>query len=175
MSKRAEAEALFFAGNGQMADGDLAGAEASFRAALELAPDFAEAHANFAYLLERAGALPEAEAHYRHSIAADPGIAQTHVNLGVLLAGQKRFAEAEAVYREDLTKYPGNGWSLRGLATALEMQKKSAEAATVEARFAAAWARADTSLETSCFCVRKGRADAPAGTSALAQARTAQR
>ena len=33
MSKRAEAEALFFAGNGQMADGDLAGAEASFRAA----------------------------------------------------------------------------------------------------------------------------------------------
>ena len=75
MAHRAAAEALFFAGNGQMADGDLAGAEACFRAALELAPDFADAHANFAYLLERAGALPEAEAHYRHSIAADPGIA----------------------------------------------------------------------------------------------------
>lgn len=55
------------------------------------------------------------------------------------------------------------------------MQKRSAEAAAVEERFAVAWARADASLETSCFCVRKSRADAPAGTSALAQARTTER
>lgn len=95
--------------------------------------------------------------------------------LGAILIDAKRPAEAEAVYREDLTKYPGNGWALRGLATALEMQKKSSEATAVEERFAAAWARADTSLETSCFCVRKGRADAPSGASALARARTAQR
>jgi len=95
--------------------------------------------------------------------------------LGAILIDAKRPAEAEAVYREDLTKYPGNGWSLRGLATALEMQKKTAEAAAVEERFAAAWARADTSLETSCFCVRKSRSDAPSGASALAQARAPQR
>ena len=95
--------------------------------------------------------------------------------LGAILIDAKRPAEAEAVYREDLTKYPGNGWALRGLATALEMQKKSAEAAAVEERFAVAWARADTSLETSCFCVRKSRSDAPAGTSALAQARATKR
>ena len=130
MSKRAEAEALFFAGNGQMADGDLAGAEASFRAALELAPDFAEAHANFAYLLERAGALPEAEAHYRHSIAADPGIAQTHVNLGVLLAGQKRFAESEAAYRDaiDLEYDSAPAWSNLGVLQASQRQDDAAEA-----------------------------------------------
>ncbi len=95
--------------------------------------------------------------------------------LGAILLDARRPAEAEAVYREDLRTYPGNGWSLRGLATALEMQKKSAEAAAVEERFTAAWARADTSLETSCFCVRKSRSDAPAGTSALAQARTTRR
>lgn len=130
MSKRAEAEALFFAGNGQMADGDLAGAEVSFRAALELAPDFAEAHANFAYLLERAGALPEAEAHYRHSIAADPGIAQTHVNLGVLLAGQKRFAEAEAAYRDaiDLEYDSAPAWSNLGVLQASQREDDAAEA-----------------------------------------------
>ena len=52
---RAEAEALFFAGNRQLAEGDAAGAEATFRAALRLAPDFAEAHANLAYLRECAG------------------------------------------------------------------------------------------------------------------------
>jgi len=91
--------------------------------------------------------------------------------LGAILIDAKRPAEAEAVYRADLAKYPGNGWALRGLATALELQKKTAEAAAVEARFAAAWARADTSLETSCYCVRKGRTDAPAGASALAQSR----
>lgn len=95
--------------------------------------------------------------------------------LGAILLDAKRPAEAEAVYREDLRAYPGNGWALRGLATALEMQKKSAEAEAVEARFAVAWARADTSLETSCFCVRKSRSDAPAGASALAQGRTLRR
>ncbi|MHB8797720.1 MAG: hypothetical protein ACYDBY_04575 [Thermoanaerobaculia bacterium] len=95
--------------------------------------------------------------------------------LGAILIDAKRPAEAEAVYRDDLKKYPANGWALRGLATALEMQKKSAEAAEVEARFAAAWARATVDLETSCYCVRKGRADAPSGASALGRARTAQR
>ena len=43
------------------------------------------------------------------------------------------------------------------------MRKKAAEAAAVEKRFEAAWARADIELESSCFCVRKGRADAPLG------------
>ncbi len=95
--------------------------------------------------------------------------------LGAILLDAKRPAEAETVYREDLRAYPGNGWSLRGLATALEMQKKSAEAEAVEARFAVAWARATVDLETSCYCVRKGRADAPSGASALAQVRTPQR
>jgi len=55
------------------------------------------------------------------------------------------------------------------------MQKKSAEAAEVEARFAAAWARATIDLETSCYCVRKGRADAPSEASAPGEARTSQR
>lgn len=95
--------------------------------------------------------------------------------LGAILIDAKRPAEAEAVYREDLKKYPANGWALRGLATALEMQKKAAAAAEVEARFAAAWARATVDLETSCYCVRKGRADAPTGASALALSRTSQR
>ncbi len=95
--------------------------------------------------------------------------------LGAVLIDAKRPVEAESVYREDLKKYPANGWALRGLATALEMQKKTAAAAEVEARFAAAWARATVDLETSCYCVRKGRSDAPSGASELAQARAAQR
>jgi tetratricopeptide (TPR) repeat protein len=94
--------------------------------------------------------------------------------LGAILLDAERPAEAEAVYREDLEKYPENGWSLRGLASALEMRKKAAEAAKVEKRFEAAWARAEIELETSCLCVRKGRADVPSDTPTLS-ASAAQR
>lgn len=90
--------------------------------------------------------------------------------LGAVLLDAKRPEEAEAVYREDLVMYPENGWALRGLATALEMRKKAAEAASVEKRFDAAWARADVDLESSCFCVRKSRTDAPLGAAAVADA-----
>ncbi len=95
--------------------------------------------------------------------------------LGAVLLAAKKPEEAEAVYREDLVKYPENGWALRGLATALEMKKKAADAAAVEKRFEAAWARADVELETSCFCVRKGRTDAPLGATNVARAATGQR
>lgn len=92
--------------------------------------------------------------------------------LGAVLIAAKRPDEAEAVYRQDLVKYPENGWALRGLATALEMKKRAAEAAAVEKRFDAAWARADVDLESSCFCVRKSRTDAPLGAAALADSGT---
>lgn len=82
--------------------------------------------------------------------------------LGAILIEAKKPAEAEAVYREDLAQYPENGWSLRGLATALNQRKRPAEAEKVEERFRAAWKRADIGLESSCLCVGKGRADAPA-------------
>lgn len=130
MASRTEAEALFFEGNRQMAAGDLAQAESSFRAALQHAPDFAEAHANIAYLLERSGELAEAEKHDRLSIAADPGIAQTRINLGALLAGQKRFDEAEAEYRDaiDLKYDSASAWSNLGVLQAARRQDDVAEA-----------------------------------------------
>jgi tetratricopeptide (TPR) repeat protein len=72
--------------------------------------------------------------------------------LGATLLMERRFADAESVYREDLARLPGNGWSLYGLGRALRLQGKDAEAAQVEARFAEAWAGADTTLRSSCFC-----------------------
>ena len=130
MAQRAAAEALFFAGNRQLAEGDLAQAEASFRAALQCAPDFAEAHANLAYLLERSGQWAAAETHYRRSIAADPGIAQTRINFGALLAGQKRFDDAEAEYRDaiDLRYDSAHAWSNLGALQAARRQDDAAEA-----------------------------------------------
>ncbi len=72
--------------------------------------------------------------------------------LGATLLMERRYADAESVYREDLARLPGNGWSLYGLGRALRLQGKDAEAEQFEARFAEAWAGADTTLRSSCFC-----------------------
>ena len=73
-------------------------------------------------------------------------LAPTRHALGAALIAAGRPAEAERVYREDLAHYPENGWSLKGLARALEAQGRREEARAVEARYRAAWSRADFDL-----------------------------
>jgi Tfp pilus assembly protein PilF len=126
---RKRAEALFFEGNRLMAAGDASAAEACFREAIELAPDFAEAHGNLGLLLDRAGRLDEAEHHYRQSIGLDPDCGQIRLNLGALLAGQKRFDEAEAAYQQAIELMPGSpaAWSNLGVLQACRKQEEAAE------------------------------------------------
>jgi tetratricopeptide (TPR) repeat protein len=73
-------------------------------------------------------------------------LAPTRHALGAALIAAGRPADAERVYREDLAHYPENGWSLQGLARALAAQGRREEARTVEARYRAAWRRADFDL-----------------------------
>ena len=122
------AETLFFEGNRFMAAGDAARAEACFRAALQMAPDMAEVHANLAFLLDERGAAVEAEACYVRAIALNPDISQVHLNFGTLLASHKRFDEAEAAYTRAILLAPASpaGWSnLGGLYAGM---KRDAEA-----------------------------------------------
>lgn len=81
--------------------------------------------------------------------------------LGALLLEQGRLAQAEAVYRDDLRRHPSNGWALTGLAECLERSGRADEAKEVRGEFTAAWARADTPGEVSCFC-RRGEVAAAA-------------
>jgi tetratricopeptide (TPR) repeat protein len=71
--------------------------------------------------------------------------------LGAILLQAGRAAEAETVYWEDLRRNRENGWALFGLLQALRAQNKSADAALTEARFKAAWSRADVTLTASRF------------------------
>jgi Flp pilus assembly protein TadD len=73
-------------------------------------------------------------------------------SLGALLVEQGRLEEAEAVYREDLDLHPGNGWALHGLSECLRRTGRAGAAAEVDGRFQSAWARADVTIEGSCFC-----------------------
>ncbi|HEX4665452.1 MAG TPA: hypothetical protein VH207_02540 [Chthoniobacterales bacterium] len=71
-------------------------------------------------------------------------------SLGATLLQHGRFAEAEQVYRDDLKKLPDNGWSLFGLTESLRAQHK--EATETRAKFNKLWAKADTTITSSCFC-----------------------
>jgi tetratricopeptide (TPR) repeat protein len=72
--------------------------------------------------------------------------------LGALLVADHRYAEAEALYREDLERNRENGWALTGLEQSLRAQGKTAQADAVASRRQQAWARADVSPVSSCFC-----------------------
>jgi Flp pilus assembly protein TadD len=123
------AEALFIEGNRHMSAGDANEAEACFREAIRLVPDFAEAHANLGLVLDQEGKPAEAEHHYLQSITLNPDLGKTYSNLGTLLANQKRFEEAEAAHRRALELIPDSpaAWSNLGVLQVCRKQEKEAE------------------------------------------------
>jgi len=112
-----------------MEAGDVTGAETCFRRAVQIEPDFAEAHANLGLMLDRKFDTAAAEICYRRSIELNPTYPQTFLNLGVLCAGKKRFAEAEAAYERAIALDPGSpaGWSNLGVLYACMKREAEAE------------------------------------------------
>jgi Flp pilus assembly protein TadD len=127
--ERTEAETLFFQGTRCMETGDVTGAEACFRKALQITPDFAEAYANLGLLLDRQGITDTAEVYYRQSIELNPTYSETHLNLGALLANKKRFGEAEAAYKQAIALRPHSpvAWSNLGVLYACMKREGEAE------------------------------------------------
>ena len=68
--------------------GRLQESEARLRRAMELKPDYAEAHYNLANTLAAQGKLDEAAALYRRGLALAPNVANGHNNLGTALERQ---------------------------------------------------------------------------------------
>ena len=66
------------------------GASAQFQAALEIKPDYAEAHNSLGAALAGCGRLDEAIAHYQTALEIKPDYAEAHNNLGAALAGRGR-------------------------------------------------------------------------------------
>ena len=124
------AETLFFEGCALLADGHSAKAEASFRHACELWPDFGEAQTNLGLLLEQRGEKTAAEAAYRRALALGIHSPQLFLNLGALLAAARRFAEAEAVYGQGLSLAPDSAalWSNLGVLHACQKHEDKARA-----------------------------------------------
>jgi tetratricopeptide (TPR) repeat protein len=103
-------------------------AEAAFREAVRLKPDYRVAHCNLGIALERQGRHKEAEAAYRQAIRIKPELPEAHNGLGVALQHQDRQREAEAAYRQAIRIKPDFPIAHNNLGAVLNAQGRQREA-----------------------------------------------
>lgn len=117
---------------------DLAGAEAAFRHAVELDPDYADALANLGSVLLRTGRAAEAEPLFRRAIRQDREHGLANLSLGAILYEQRRpelaVQHLQAGIQRELTNRPGQFT----LAIALHELGRLDEAITAYRRLVAA-------------------------------------
>jgi Flp pilus assembly protein TadD len=82
--------ATYWAGPGE----DAGRAESSFREAIRLQPDYAQARMNLAILLSRAARGAEAAFHFEYALRVRPDYPLAHLNYGLMLRAAGRPAEA---------------------------------------------------------------------------------
>ncbi|WP_322418769.1 tetratricopeptide repeat protein [Mesorhizobium huakuii] len=116
------------------------------------------------------GRHEEAYAHLRRAVELDDNLSYTEPwawmhpprhALAALLLDQGHAQEAEQVYRDDLglsgkvqrcAQHPDNVWALHGLVECLRRRGESEELPALQAKLAAALAKADVAISSSCLC-----------------------
>jgi len=114
-----------------------------------------------------------AYAHLREAVRRDDNLYYTEPwawmhpprhALAALLMEQGHYTEAEAVYRDDLglsgrvqrcAQHPDNVWALHGLVECLHRRGETQELPELEAKLAAAMAKVDVPITSSCMCRTK--------------------
>ncbi len=86
--------------------GKLQDAELSTRKAIELNPNFADAHSNLGSILKDLGKLQDAELSTRKAIELNPNFAMAHNNLGSILRDLGKLQEAELSTRKAIEIKP---------------------------------------------------------------------
>jgi len=94
--------AHFHRGNSLRDLGQLDGAIASFKQAIALKPDYADAYNNLGNVLRDRGQIGDAVASFHKALEINPEYAAAHYNLGNALRVLRRFEEAAASYRSAL-------------------------------------------------------------------------
>jgi serine/threonine-protein kinase len=103
-------------------------AEAAYRQALSLQPDFFTAHVNLGNVLNNQQKYAAAEAAYRQALSLRPDVAPAWNNLANTLSRQGKYAAAEAAYRQALTLQPDFALAYTNFGTTLLHQGKHGEA-----------------------------------------------
>jgi len=86
-------------GSSHFRDDDLVQAELHFRRALELNPDYADAHYNLGLVMARRGADSDAATQFEQALSLDPFSVDARNELGVAYARLGRLGEAEDQFR----------------------------------------------------------------------------
>jgi tetratricopeptide (TPR) repeat protein len=105
-------------------------AEAEFRTAIRLAPDYMIAISNLGACLEREGRIDEAMADYRRARRLDPYYPYPRANLANLLVQRQEWTEAAEEYRQLLILAPGNADFACNLGYCYQQLNRWAEALT---------------------------------------------
>ena len=88
-------------------------AEREYRALLERAPNYAEAHANLGAVLMRRGRYQEAVAAYDSALRLNPGLTPVLLNLGIAHYRQGEFEKAAGALQQFLSKEPNHVQALQ--------------------------------------------------------------
>jgi superkiller protein 3 len=108
--------------------GRLEEAIAAHEKAVELDPDFEQAHVNLVILYGRQGNVAKAEEHYKAAIEANPDQADLHYNFGVLAFQAGRMKEAERAFKLALDLNPSYPQAHNNMGQMLERQGRIDEA-----------------------------------------------
>lgn len=153
-------DSLFHTGVRLMNDGDAAGAEQAFRAAIAVDADISAAHINLGLLLTQRAAWGDAGQHYRIALALAPDQLHGYLHYGAMLAAQRRFEQAEQVYRHALAIDPKAHAVLSNLGVLLACTRRESEAeACYRAALAAAPGYRNASFNLAYLLLRQGRFD----------------
>ncbi len=99
-----------------------------FERALQLKPDYPEAHVNLGVAQAKQGKLKEATQHFERALQLEPDYPETHVDLGVVQAAQGRLDEAIQHYERALQLDPDYTEAHNNLGIALADRGKLDEA-----------------------------------------------
>lgn len=114
--------------NAQVRLGKTDKAATSFKKAIVLDPNYAEAHNNYGRLLLELGRTDEALRETKTALRLLPGLALAHHNLGAIHARRGETAEAIRRFRKADELRPGSPETLRMLGNALTREKRYFEA-----------------------------------------------
>ena len=93
-------------GNARRELGDVSGAQAAYRRALDADPRYADAANGLGALLVQSGKPAEAVTWFEKALESSPDFHEARLNLGIAYQESGKRAEAAKVYREVLAKAP---------------------------------------------------------------------
>lgn len=103
---------------------ELSGAEAQFKKAIDLRPDFYEAYNNLGLAISDQGRREEAVAAFKKAVELSPEAPEAYNNLGCLYKGKKDYQQAVEYFNQAIAKQSDYSLAYLNLGTAYEEMEK---------------------------------------------------